>query len=151
MGFPVSTSIKVPARTFSKVQTSTAHAVEEWTPCCHRLLTEFVNLQVLNTVEVPDNQRLSFYDYFLFSFCFLFLILKGLCYIFFIIRPVVALAHHGLQRLLCTLRWILVFLEQSLHHHSHLCPCRFLPVPVDGAVAVQHLRQFLGQRHKLLV
>ena len=66
VGFPVSTSIKVPARTFSKVQTSTAHAVEEWTPCCHRLLTEFVNLQVLNTVEVPDNQRLSFYDYFLF-------------------------------------------------------------------------------------
>lgn len=76
MGFPVSTSIKVPARTFSKVQTSTAHAVEEWTPCCHRLLTDFVNLQVLNTVEVPDNQRLSFYDYF-FSFCFLFQIFKG--------------------------------------------------------------------------
>ena len=62
MGFPVSTSISVPARTFSKVQTSTAHAVEAWTPCCHRLLTEFVNLQVLNTVEVPDNQRLSCYD-----------------------------------------------------------------------------------------
>ena len=77
MGFPVSTSIKVPARTYDKVQTSTAHAVEEWTPCCHRLLTEFVNLQVLNTVEVPDNQRLSFYDYFLFSFCFLFQIFKG--------------------------------------------------------------------------
>ena len=52
MGFPVSTSIKVPARTYDKVQTSTAHAVEEWTPCCHRLLTEFLNLQVLNTVEV---------------------------------------------------------------------------------------------------
>lgn len=40
MGFPVSTGIQVPARTFGKVQTSTAHAVEEWTPCCHRLLTE---------------------------------------------------------------------------------------------------------------
>lgn len=60
-----------------KVQTSSAHAVEEWTPCCHRLLVEFLNLQVLNTVEVPDNQRLSFYDYFLFSFCFLFQIFKG--------------------------------------------------------------------------
>lgn len=33
-----------------KVQTSSAHAVEEWTPCCHRLLVEFLNLQVLNTV-----------------------------------------------------------------------------------------------------
>ena len=43
MGFPVSTGIRVPARTFGKVQTSTAHAVEEWTPCCHRLLTEFLN------------------------------------------------------------------------------------------------------------
>ncbi len=52
MGFPVSTGIRVPARTFDKVQTSTAHAVEEWTPCCHRLLVEFLNLQVLNTVEV---------------------------------------------------------------------------------------------------
>ena len=41
MGFPVSTGIQVPARTFGKVQTSTAHAVEEWTPCCHRLLVEF--------------------------------------------------------------------------------------------------------------
>ena len=71
MGFPVSTSIRVPARTFSKVQTSNAHAVEVWTPCCHRLLTEFLNLQVLNTVEVPDNQRLSYYDFCLFTFCFL--------------------------------------------------------------------------------
>ena len=60
--FPVSTGIQVPARTFGKVQTSTAHAVEEWTPCCHRLLVEFLNLQVLNTVEVSDNQRLSCYD-----------------------------------------------------------------------------------------
>ncbi|EFB35871.1 hypothetical protein PREVCOP_04776 [Segatella copri DSM 18205] len=40
MGFPVSTGIQVPARTFGKAQTSTAHAVEEWTPCCHHLLTE---------------------------------------------------------------------------------------------------------------
>ena len=71
MGFPVSTGIRVPARTFGKVQTSTAHAVEEWTPCCHRLLTEFLNLQVLNAVEVSDNQRLSYYDYYLFTFCFL--------------------------------------------------------------------------------
>ena len=71
VGFPVSTSIKVPARTFSKVQTSTAHAVEEWTPCCHRLLTEFVNLQVLNTVEV---QIISVNIYMLFSLVyFLFL------------------------------------------------------------------------------
>ena len=69
--FPVSTGIQVPARTFGKVQTSTAHAVEEWTPCCHRLLTEFLNLQVLNAVEVSDNQRLSYYDYYLFTFCFL--------------------------------------------------------------------------------
>ena len=41
MGVPVSTDIRVPARTFNKAQTSTAHAVEEWTPCCHRLLVEF--------------------------------------------------------------------------------------------------------------
>lgn len=122
MGVPVSTSIRVPARTFSKVQTSTAHAVEEWTPCCHRLLTEFVNLQVLNTVEVPDNQRLSYYGYFLFAFCFLLKILKGLYYVIFTVRPVVALAHYGFKRLLSTLRWILIFLEQSLHHHAHLRP-----------------------------
>ena len=36
-----------------------------------------LNLQVLNTVEVPDNQRLSYYGYFLFTFCFLLKILKG--------------------------------------------------------------------------
>ena len=41
VGVPVSTDIRVPARTFNKAQTSTAHAVEEWTPCCHRLLVEF--------------------------------------------------------------------------------------------------------------
>ena len=71
MGFPVSTGIRVPARTFGKVQTSTAHAVEEWTPCCHRLLTEFLNLQVLNTVEV---QIISVNIYMLFSLVyFLFL------------------------------------------------------------------------------
>ena len=77
MGFPVSTSIKVPARTYDKVQTSTAHAVEEWTPCCHRLLTEFVNLQVLNTVEVPDNQRQYLYVIFLVYFLFLTSNFKG--------------------------------------------------------------------------
>ena len=71
VGFPVSTDIRVPARTFNKVQTSTAHAVEEWTPCCHRLLVEFLNLQVLNIVEVSDNQRLSYYDFYLFYFLFL--------------------------------------------------------------------------------
>lgn len=109
-------------KSLDKVQTSTAHAVEEWTPCCHRLLVEFLNLQVLNTVEVSDNQRLSYYDYYLFTICFLLQILKGLYYVFFFVRPVVALAHHGFQRLLCTLRRILVFLEQSLHHHSHLRP-----------------------------
>nr|WP_287801545.1 hypothetical protein [Prevotella sp.] len=38
---PVSTGILAPARAFDKVQTSTAHAVEEWTPCCHRLLVDF--------------------------------------------------------------------------------------------------------------
>ena len=79
-------------------------------------------LQVLNTVEVSDNQRLSYYDYYLFTFCFLLKILKGLYYVFFIIRPVVALAHHGFQRFFCTLWWILILLEQSLHHHSHLRP-----------------------------
>ena len=105
-----------------KVQTSSAHAVEEWTPCCHRLLVEFLNLQVLNTVEVSDNQRLSYYDYYLFTICFLLKILKGLYYVFFFICPVVALAHHGFQRLLCTLRRILILFEQSLHHHSHLRP-----------------------------
>ena len=40
MGFPVSTDIQAPARTYGKVQTSTVHAVEEWTPCRHRLLTD---------------------------------------------------------------------------------------------------------------
>ena len=55
------------------------HAVEEWTPGCHRLLTEFFELQVLNTVEVSDNQRLSYYDFCLFTFCFFLLyILKNL-------------------------------------------------------------------------
>lgn len=136
MGFPVSTGIRVPARTFGKVQTSTAHAVEEWTPCCHRLLTEFLNLQVLNTVEVQIISVNIYMLFLLFTFCFLLLILKGLYYVFFIIRPVVALAHHGFQRLFCTLWWILILLEQSLHHHSHLRPRRFLSVPVDGAVAV---------------
>lgn len=89
--------------------------------------------------------------FLLFTFCFLLQILKGLYYVFFIIRPVVALAHHGFQRLFCTLWWILILLEQSLHHHSHFRPRRFLAVPVDGAVAVQYFRQFPSQRHKLLV
>ena len=74
MGFPVSTGIRVPARTFGKVQTSTAHAVEEWTPCCHRLLTEFLNLQVLNTVEVSDNQRQYSICYILFYYLFLIIL-----------------------------------------------------------------------------
>lgn len=77
MGFPVSTGIRVPARTFGKVQTSTAHAVEEWTPCCHRLLTEFLNLQVLNTVEVSDNQRQYLYVISLVYFLFLTSNFKG--------------------------------------------------------------------------
>ena len=76
MGFPVSTGIRVPARTFGKVQTSTAHAVEEWTPCCHRLLTEFLNLQVLTTVEVSDNQRQYLYVIFYFTICFLLFYFK---------------------------------------------------------------------------
>lgn len=122
MGFPVSTGIRVPARTFGKVQTSTAHAVEEWTPCCHRLLTEFLNLQVLNTVEVQIISVNIYMLFLLFTFCFLILILKGLYYVIFTVRPVVALAHHGFQRLFCTLWWILILFEQSLHHHSHLRP-----------------------------
>lgn len=28
-------------KSLDKVQTSSAHAVEEWTPCCHRLLVDF--------------------------------------------------------------------------------------------------------------
>ena len=58
MGFPVSTGIRVPARTFGKVQTSIAHAVDGvdalLSPSSYRL---FPNLQVLNTVEVSVRQR----------------------------------------------------------------------------------------------
>ena len=56
MGFPVSTSIKVPARTYDKVQTSTAHAVEEWTPCCHLLLV-VLNFAGSKYCRSADNQR----------------------------------------------------------------------------------------------
>ena len=42
MGFPVSTGIRVPARTFGKAQTSTAHAVEEWTPCAQYTKSDWV-------------------------------------------------------------------------------------------------------------
>ena len=54
-----------------------------------------------NSVGVPvstgikGSQRLSYYDYYLFTVCFLFQNLKGLYYVIFTVRPVVALAHHG--------------------------------------------------------
>ena len=76
MGFPVSTSIKVPARTYDKVQTSTAHAVEEWTPCCHLLLV-VLNFAGSKYCRSADNQRQYLYVILLVYFLFLTSNFKG--------------------------------------------------------------------------
>ena len=63
MGFPVSTSIKVPARTYDKVQTSTAHAVEEWSLAVTFFLS-FLNFAGSKYCRSADNQRQYLYVIF---------------------------------------------------------------------------------------
>ena len=68
-----------------------------------------------------------------------------------IIRPHFALAHHRIDCIFHTLRWILMPLEQSFDHDTHGSPGAFFLLPIDGTILSQLLSQFPGESDKLVV
>ena len=67
------------------------------------------------------------------------------------IRPHFALTDHCVNGVLHALGGIVVLLQQPLDHPPHARPGGFIPLPINGAVFAEHLRQLPGHGHQLVV
>ena len=73
------------------------------------------------------------------------------CQVIFIVSPLVTLLHNRFQCLLLSLWWIVIFLQQTFHHHTHFGTSCILVIPVYGSILAKLLCQFFCEFYEFLI